>query len=110
MTRIYTLPKTSNWALLRAMTSRLFLPLQTAFKTLKPFPRRQDIVSKQTFYLNALKEKYRCRDLQRAAYAERDSLVGGLSAKLWSYGAEKRRNRNQSFYTFTISETNKFKK
>ncbi|XP_059152821.1 uncharacterized protein LOC131938708, partial [Physella acuta] len=48
--------------------------VRAAFKTLKPFPRRQDIVSKQTCYLNALKEKYRWRDMQRAAFAERENV------------------------------------
>ncbi|GFN92902.1 C-jun-amino-terminal kinase-interacting protein 3 [Plakobranchus ocellatus] len=52
--------------------------VRTAFKTLKPFPRRQDIVSKQTCYLNALKEKYRWRDMQRAALSERENSLNGL--------------------------------
>ncbi|XP_055896131.1 uncharacterized protein LOC106079591 isoform X5 [Biomphalaria glabrata] len=48
--------------------------VMAAFKTLKPFPRRQDIVSKQTCYLNALKEKYKWRDMQRVTYAERENV------------------------------------
>ncbi|KAH9507622.1 hypothetical protein Btru_051637 [Bulinus truncatus] len=48
--------------------------VMVAFKTLKPFSRRQDIVSKQTCYLNALKEKYKWRDIQRVTYAERENV------------------------------------
>ena len=51
------------------------LLLQLAFQGLKPFPRRQDISSKQTVYLKALKEKYRWRELQKLAFAERENLV-----------------------------------
>ena len=49
--------------------------LQLAFHGLKPFPRRQDISSKQMVYLKALKEKYRWRELQKLAFAERENLV-----------------------------------
>ncbi|XP_012942942.2 TBC1 domain family member 2B [Aplysia californica] len=52
--------------------------VHVAFRTLKPFPRRHDIVSKQTFYLNALKEKYRWRDLQRLALQERENAFQSL--------------------------------
>ncbi|XP_076454498.1 uncharacterized protein LOC143289420 [Babylonia areolata] len=52
-----------------------------AFKGLKPFPRRQDISSKQTVYLKALKEKYRWRELQKLAFAERENLFLSLESE-----------------------------
>ncbi|XP_025114538.1 uncharacterized protein LOC112576362 isoform X3 [Pomacea canaliculata] len=54
--------------------------VQLAFKGLKPFPRRQDINSKQMVYLKALKEKYRWRELQKLAFAERESLFLSLES------------------------------
>ncbi|KAL5012665.1 hypothetical protein ScPMuIL_011216 [Solemya velum] len=45
-----------------------------AFEDLKPFARRQDIVSKQACYLNLLKEQNKHRDLQRLAFAEREQM------------------------------------
>ncbi|CAG5130294.1 unnamed protein product, partial [Candidula unifasciata] len=57
----------------------------TAFKTLKPFPRRQDIVTKQLCYLNSLKEKYRFRDLQRASFVERENCYLAMEADADNY-------------------------
>ena len=49
--------------------------LQLAFEGLKPFPKRRDIQTKQTCYLNTLKEKHKKKELQRLAFAEREQLV-----------------------------------
>ncbi|KAL8575677.1 hypothetical protein ACOMHN_055866 [Nucella lapillus] len=55
-----------------------------AFTGFKPFPRRQDISSKQTVYLKALKEKYRWRELQKLAFAERENLFLSLESETGS--------------------------
>ena len=54
----------------------MLLLFQLAFEGLKPFPKRRDITSKQTCYLNTLKEKHKKKELQRLAFAEREQLVG----------------------------------
>jgi len=48
---------------------------QLAFEGMRPFPKRRDIQARQTCYLNALKEKYKRKELQRLAFAEREQMV-----------------------------------
>ncbi|XP_060562937.1 uncharacterized protein LOC132722444 [Ruditapes philippinarum] len=55
--------------------------VKLAFEGLKPFPKRKDIISKQTCYLNALKEKYKKKELQRLAFAEREQLYMNMETE-----------------------------
>ncbi|ESO96014.1 hypothetical protein LOTGIDRAFT_116180, partial [Lottia gigantea] len=55
--------------------------IKIAFEDLRPFPHRQAIKSKQAFYLTSLKEKYKRRELQKMAFAEREQMVS-LNAQL----------------------------
>ncbi|XP_041370358.1 uncharacterized protein LOC121384163 isoform X2 [Gigantopelta aegis] len=54
--------------------------IKTAFEDLKPFPSRQTILTKQTCYLKTLKEKYKKKELQKLAFAEREQLFLALEA------------------------------
>ncbi|XP_053380466.1 uncharacterized protein LOC123534907 isoform X2 [Mercenaria mercenaria] len=55
--------------------------VKLAFEGLKPFPKRKDILSKQTCYLNTLKEKYKKKELQRLAFAEREQLYMNMETE-----------------------------
>ncbi|KAH3798475.1 hypothetical protein DPMN_152074 [Dreissena polymorpha] len=55
--------------------------VKLAFDGLKPFPKRRDTISKQTCYLNALKEKYKKKELQRLAFAEREQMYMNMEAE-----------------------------
>ena len=46
-----------------------------AFDGLKPFPRRQNIASKQAVYLKTLKEKLKKQEMYRKAYDEKETIV-----------------------------------
>ncbi|CAH1785700.1 unnamed protein product [Owenia fusiformis] len=52
--------------------------MKIAFEDLKPFPHRNEISSKQTCYMNALKEKVRKREQERRVYAEREQMFRDL--------------------------------
>lgn len=55
--------------------------VKLAFEGLKPFPKRKDIISKETCYLNALKEMYKKKELQRLAFAEREQMYMSMEAE-----------------------------
>ncbi|KAK6194816.1 hypothetical protein SNE40_000364 [Patella caerulea] len=59
--------------------------VKIAFEDLKPFPHRQAIKSKQAFYLTSLKEKYKRRELQKMAFAEREHMFMALEAESGSF-------------------------
>ncbi|KAL4219567.1 hypothetical protein ACF0H5_022141 [Mactra antiquata] len=59
--------------------------VKLAFEGLKPFPKRKSIISKQTCYLNALKEKYKKKELQRLAFAEREQLYMSMEAECGTF-------------------------
>ncbi|KAJ8300670.1 hypothetical protein KUTeg_022189 [Tegillarca granosa] len=55
--------------------------IKVAFEEIRPFPRRHDIATKQTCYINLLKEKYKKKELQRMAFAERERLYMAMEAE-----------------------------
>ncbi|GAB6021897.1 hypothetical protein CHUAL_006062 [Chamberlinius hualienensis] len=48
--------------------------IKTAFEDLKPFPRRAEIVSKQTCYLKTLKEKLKKRNIEKEALENKEKM------------------------------------
>ncbi|XP_074655918.1 TBC1 domain family member 2B-like [Tubulanus polymorphus] len=52
--------------------------IKVAFEELKPFPSRKDISSKQTYYINLLKEQVKKREEERKAIAEREEMFREL--------------------------------
>ncbi|XP_052789974.1 uncharacterized protein LOC128224223 isoform X2 [Mya arenaria] len=59
--------------------------MQLSFEGMRPFPKRRDIQSRQTCYLNALKEKYKRKELQRLAFAEREQMYMSMEAESGSF-------------------------
>ena len=66
------------------MIHKLLIPIppsfnhQTAFVTLKPFPRRQDIRAKQQVYIKVLREKVKKNEMERKSLLEREQLYKDL--------------------------------
>ncbi|XP_048244979.1 uncharacterized protein LOC124141828 isoform X3 [Haliotis rufescens] len=59
--------------------------IKVAFEDMKPFTSRQNIVTKQTCYLNALKEKYKRKEIQKLAFAEREQLFLSIESESGNY-------------------------
>ena len=49
-----------------------------AFEDLKPFPRRQEIMTKQTVYMSSIKEKLKKKEQQRRIFDESEQMVGSV--------------------------------
>ncbi|XP_046560814.1 LOW QUALITY PROTEIN: uncharacterized protein LOC124269825 [Haliotis rubra] len=59
--------------------------IKVAFEDMKPFTSRQNIMTKQTCYLNALKEKYKRKEIQKLAFAEREQLFLSIESESGNY-------------------------